>query len=90
MLDRLDRNNRENERRDAAITAKQESAPVTDFEMAEAMRTFGGSFVQCLGRAWHHADEVNRAKILSTWADECERYRELARLKRARVNHVGE
>jgi len=34
--------------------------PVTDYEMAEAMRTYGGSFVQCLGRAWHHADESNR------------------------------
>jgi len=48
---------------------KAPSDPVTDDEMAEAMRTLGGSFVQRLGKAWCAADAINRAKILATWPE---------------------
>jgi hypothetical protein len=61
------------------------SDPVTDFEMAEAMRTMGGSFVSALAEAWFRADPINRAKILATWPEYCAEYRELAQLKRART-----
>jgi hypothetical protein len=59
--------------------------PVTDFEMAEAMQRYGGSFVQCLGMLWMRADVINRAKILATWPEYCAEYCDLARLKRERV-----
>jgi hypothetical protein len=58
---------------------------VTDFEMAEAMHSYGGSFCQALAQAWFHADATNRAKILQTWAEECQEFRDVARLKRAQV-----
>lgn len=56
--------------------------PVTDYEMAQAMIFFGGSFVRMLGQLWHRADEENRAIILAAWPGYVEEYRELARLKR--------
>lgn len=58
--------------------------PVSDYEMMRAMGILGGLFAQHLAALWHHADERNRAKILATWQDECDEYRELVRLKRAR------
>ena len=86
MLDRLDRMDRERERRDDVVRAKEmqrmADEPVTDFEMAEAMTKYGGSFCQHLGSLWYHADPENRAKILATWPDYCAEYRDLARLKR--------
>lgn len=58
--------------------------PVSDYEIAEAMQFFGGSFVAALGYAWHRGDDVNRATLMAAFPEYVEQYRELARLKRAR------
>lgn len=58
---------------------------VTDYEMAQAMISFGGSFVTYLGQAWHAADEANRAKLLAAFPQYVLEYREIARLHRERV-----
>lgn len=71
--------------KDTRINREQaQQNTVTDFDMAEAMRNFGGSFAIRLADLWQHADEINRAKILAAWPDECEEYRELVRLQRRR------
>jgi hypothetical protein len=89
MLDRLDRVDRDNAQRahvaECLCPVCAAAQPVTDFEMANAMHSYGGSFCHALAQAWFHADEVNRAKIMATWADEVAEYRELARLKRAQA-----
>jgi hypothetical protein len=80
MLDRLDRVDRENAQR--AQRMDKPSEDVTDFEMMAAMQAYGGGFFSVIARAWMVGDEQNRAKILATWPEEVERYRELAKLKR--------
>lgn len=56
-----------------------------DFAMANAMINMGGSFASCIGRAWHAADKDNRAKLVEAFEDYAIQYRDLARLKRAKV-----
>lgn len=68
----------------SAMIPPSDPDPVSDDEMADAMQMFGGAFVQYLGALWHHADSINRAKILATWPDLANEYRGYARLKRAR------
>lgn len=58
--------------------------PVSDYEIAEAMRKYGGGFVAALGEAWFRGDDDNRFKLLRAFSEYVEEYRELARLKRAR------
>lgn len=60
-------------------------AHVTEYEVAQAMITFGGSFVACLGQAWHAADEANRARLLAAFPDVVREYRDIARRHRERV-----
>jgi len=79
MLERLDRVNADNER------AQAQRDTVTDYTIASAMIEFGGSFAAALGQAWMVADEANRTKILHTWPELADEYRELARLKRERT-----
>jgi hypothetical protein len=48
-----------------------------DWWTHEAMKRFGGSFVQLLGQAARHADDVNHAKIKATWPEYWARYHAL-------------
>ena len=57
-------------------------APITDDDIVRAMEIFGGSFVVTLGKLWHRADAVNRARIKATWPDVWEHYAEVAEMKR--------
>jgi len=42
--------------------------------VASAMIKFGGSFVQCLGKALDRADPQNAGKIKQTWPDYWKKY----------------
>jgi hypothetical protein len=48
-----------------------------DYKVADAMKKYGGSFVQCLGEACHCADEINLQKIKDTWPDYWNTYKNL-------------
>lgn len=45
-----------------------------DYWTVEAMRKFGGSFVQILAELASHADHVNLYKIKATWPEYWEEY----------------
>lgn len=62
-----------------------EAGAVSDDEMAEAMRRYGGSFVRTLAALLHCADDDNRARILATWPEYCAEYRDMVRLQRKRL-----
>ena len=51
-----------------------------DCLVVEAMEKYGGSFVQALARACHHADANNLYKIKVVWKEYWEQYREMAGL----------
>jgi hypothetical protein len=55
---------------------------VTKGEVAEMMMRYGGSFVQCLGKALERADPVNAAKIKATWPEYWEQYEAMAKMRR--------
>jgi hypothetical protein len=54
---------------------------ITDYDVSVAMLTFGGSFVQALGRAWQCADTVNGDKLKAAFPEYWEQYREFAQMK---------
>jgi hypothetical protein len=41
----------------------EETRPVTEWEVSQAMIRYGGSFVQALGRAFAVADSGNQARL---------------------------
>ena len=43
-------------------------------EIAQAMQTYGGSFMKCIGMALERADKYNTVKILETWSEVIENY----------------
>lgn len=49
-----------------------------DWQVIEAMRKFGGSFVCALGECFLRADATNYAKLRKTFAEEWKEYRKLA------------
>lgn len=51
---------------------------VEDYEVAEAMMRYGGSFVQILGELTARADLINLEKIKSTWPEYWGKYTEFA------------
>jgi hypothetical protein len=55
---------------------------VTDAQVIDAMRQFGGGFIQQLVKLYQHADEENRRRIKTTWVDAWERYAELVKAAR--------
>ena len=42
--------------------------------IAQAMQTYGGSFMKCIGMALERADQNNTVKILETWSEDVEKY----------------
>jgi hypothetical protein len=62
----------------------------TDWEVTQAMETFGGSFVRNLAALCHTADPVNLAKIKATWPDYWLEYAEIAAQVKARGATRGE
>lgn len=52
---------------------------MTNFEIVQAMRTYGGGFARALADAWMHADPENQARICLTWPELWAEYEDLAR-----------
>lgn len=50
-----------------------------EFEVVEAMSKYGGSFVQCLAEAFHHADVGNLRKLKKAFPEYWKRYEEMAK-----------
>ena len=59
------------------------------FEIATAMRKYGGSFVQHLGDALLYADADNTAKIKTTWPEYWDQYADMARIDKERANQCS-
>lgn len=47
------------------------------FNACENMQRYGGSFASNLGKAMHHADSINRAKIIATWPELIDEYKSM-------------
>jgi len=62
---------------------------LTDAAVAQAMITYGGSFVQALGRAYGMADTLNRARLVLAFQDYFDEYRKIARLHAQRRDVSG-
>ena len=54
---------------------------ITDYQIADAMKAIGGSFVRLVGQAWFAADLINREKLKAAFPEYWEEYRELVQLK---------
>lgn len=52
--------------------------PMTDDEVVQTMRIYGGGFVQALAVCWQRADPVNRARLRLAFADVWQQYTDLA------------
>jgi hypothetical protein len=60
---------------------------LTEFDVVEAMRRYGGSFVQALAVCWQRADIVNRHRLEDAFPDIWAEYQRLAeRAYHERVN----
>jgi hypothetical protein len=57
---------------------------MTDYDVAEAMLTMGGSFMRYLALAFRAADAVNQRRIKDTFAEEWRQYHKLAVLRASR------
>lgn len=57
---------------------------ITDADVAHAMSTYGGSFVQALAQAWLRGDPVNRDRIRVAFPEYWTQYHELIALRRQR------
>ncbi len=56
----------------------------TDYEIVEAMRVYGGSFVRKLAELCGHADLENFTRIKATWPEYWSEYAEIARMHAAK------
>jgi hypothetical protein len=72
------------ERREETAACRM-TPDLSDYDIAEAMWTFGGSFAQGLGRLWRLADEGNRLRIKVAFPDFWAKYKGLALEKRAKI-----
>lgn len=52
------------------------------YEMIQAMKDYGGSFVQALSECFRAADSVNLAKLYLAFPEEVARYRSMAETRR--------
>lgn len=55
-------------------------AEITEYEILKTMERYGGGFIQQLVVLYHHADQVNQAKLRAAFANYFEEYREMAML----------
>lgn len=53
---------------------------MSEFEVIEAMVTYGGSFVQQLGRLIRLADADNKRRLVEAFPEYIAEYREIAKL----------
>lgn len=56
-----------------------------EFEILEAMETFGGSFVSALAKAWKLADEFNQAKLKEAFDPYWRAYEDLVAHRKERA-----
>lgn len=61
---------------------------MTDAEIVDAMRIYGGSFVKRLSELWRFADADNMRRIKATWPEYWDQYAEIAQKIRDR-EHIG-
>lgn len=54
---------------------------ITEYDVTEAMITYGGNFVQQLGRLIRAADSDNKRRLVEAFPEYLEQYRELARFR---------
>lgn len=54
----------------------------TDYEIATAMQTYGGSFIKALAAAFMVADPVNQAKLKGAFHEYWREYRDLVALQK--------
>lgn len=57
---------------------------ITDYDVTQAMLTYGGSFVEKLALLFRAADPVNQARIKNAFPDYWLQYMELRQLEMAR------
>jgi len=57
---------------------------ISDFDVAQAMVSYGGNFMQAIGVAWKRADQINANRLQAAFAEEWAAYRDLVALKRKR------
>lgn len=55
-------------------------------KMVEAMKVYGGSFVEALAECFIRADENNLKKLCDAFPDEVKKYQEFARMRNAQTN----
>lgn len=53
--------------------------PINDYDVTQAMLTYGGSFVEALAKAFRAADARNQARIKEAFADYWQQYADLRR-----------
>jgi len=58
--------------------------PITDYDVVDAMRTYGGSFVQAIASAFFRADRDNQQIIKAAWPEIWAEYADMARLRAER------
>lgn len=58
---------------------------MTDYDIAEAMTRYGGSFVHVLGKAFRAADDDNRLRIKTAFPEYWAEYAEVAKMHADRV-----
>ena len=61
-----------------------EEKPISNVEIAHAMKRYGGSFVYAIGKAILSADPTNLQKIRNTWPEEWQEYRQFVIRERER------
>lgn len=57
---------------------------INDYDVTQAMLTYGGSFVEQLARTWRAADPANRLRIKAAFPDYWKNYAELRAREMAR------
>lgn len=59
---------------------------IRNFDIVNAMRDFGGSFVQALAAAFERADAENFEKLKTAFPEYWAEYADLATLRKVRAN----
>lgn len=66
----------------------KEHIPVCIYCVLEAMRMHGGSFVKKLGELWWQADNTNKYKVVTHFANYFEEYAQEVIAKKTRCRHA--
>ena len=60
----------------------------TEYEVTNAMKLYGGSFIEQLTRLYDCADNTNRQRIREAFSDYWTEYEELAEMMKKKSAHV--